>query len=108
MEPFTIKLGSNAPAQSFPDITLSSFTHFLPEQLNLEGQWKVTVSEISYSTVYQNVTEEKFRFFSTETLKIVRILLSGSGSLPFHYGFCYIHDHSNSRRTQLQQKLYHS
>ena len=37
-ESFTMKLVSNASAQLFPDNTLSSFTNFLPEQLNLEGQ----------------------------------------------------------------------
>ena len=34
---FTIELVSNASAQLFPDKTLSSFTNFSPEQLNLEG-----------------------------------------------------------------------
>ena len=39
MESFTIELVSNATAQLFPEKTLSSFTNFLQEQLNLEGQW---------------------------------------------------------------------
>ena len=38
MESFTVELASNASAQLFPDNTLSSFTNFLPEQLNPEGQ----------------------------------------------------------------------
>ena len=63
MESFTIELVSNASAQLFPDITLSSFTNFLPEQLNLDGQWEVAISEISYPSTYQNNTEEKFMFF---------------------------------------------
>ena len=54
---------SNASAQLFPDNTLSSFTNFLPEQLNLEGQWEVAISDISYPSMYQNVTEGKFMFF---------------------------------------------
>ena len=62
MESFTIELVSNASAQLFPDKTLSSFTNFLPEQLNLEGQWEVAISEISYPSMYQNVTEGKFMF----------------------------------------------
>ena len=36
---------------------------FLPEQLNLEGQWEVAIWEISYPSMYQNVTEGKFMFF---------------------------------------------
>ena len=61
MESFTMELVSNA--QLFPDITLSTFTNFLPEQLNLDGQWEVAISEISYPSMYQNVTKEKFMFF---------------------------------------------
>ena len=45
MKSFTIELVSNASAQLFPDKTLSSFTNFLTEQLNLDGQWEVAISE---------------------------------------------------------------
>ena len=62
MEPFTIELVSDASAQPFPDNKLSSFTNFLTEQLNLDGQWEVAISEISYPSMYQNVTEGKFMF----------------------------------------------
>ena len=60
MESFAIELVSNASAQLFPDNTLSSFTNFLTEQLNLEGQLEVAISEISYPSMYQNVTEGNF------------------------------------------------
>ena len=69
MESFTIELVSNASAQLFPDNTLSSFTNFLPEQLNLDGQWEVAISEISYPPMYQNVTEGKFLFFDKKLSK---------------------------------------
>ena len=59
MDSFTIKLVSNASGELFPDNTLSSFTNFLPEQVNLEGQWEV---EISYPSMYQNITEGIFKF----------------------------------------------
>ena len=64
MESFTIEPVSNASAELFPDNTLSSFTNFLPEQLNLDGQWEVSISETSYPSVCQNFTEEKFRFWT--------------------------------------------
>ena len=63
MDSFTIELVSNASGELFPDNTLSSLTNFLPEQLNLEGQWEVAISEISYPSKYQNITEWKFKFF---------------------------------------------
>ena len=69
MESFTIELVSNASAQLFPDNTLSSFTNFSPEQLNLEGQWEVAISEISYPSMYQNNTEGKFMFFDKKLSK---------------------------------------
>ena len=63
MDSFTIELVSNTFGELFPDNTLSSFTNFLPEQVNLEGQWEVEISEISYPSMYQNITEGYFKFF---------------------------------------------
>ena len=69
MESFTIELVSNASEELFPDNTLSSFSNFLPEQLNLEGQWELAISEISYPSMYQNITEGKFKFFDEKLSK---------------------------------------
>ena len=63
MDSFTIELVSNASSQNFPNNTLSSFTNLLPEQANLDGQWEVATSEISYPSMYQNVAEGKFMFY---------------------------------------------
>ena len=62
MDSFIIELVSNASGKLFPDKTLSSFTNFLPEQVNLEGQWEVAISEKSYPSRYQKITEGKFKF----------------------------------------------
>ena len=48
---------------------MSSLTNFLPKQVNLEGQWEVTVSEISYPSMYQNVREGNFLFHDSELSK---------------------------------------
>ena len=61
---------SNASAQLFPDNTLSSFRNFLPKQLNLDGQWELAISEISYPSMYQNVTERKLIFFDKKLSKL--------------------------------------
>ena len=63
MDSFTTELVSNSFGDSFPDNTLSSFTDFLPEQVNLEAQREVAISEISYPSIYQIVTEGKIKFF---------------------------------------------
>ena len=69
MDSFTIELVSNASGDFFTDNTLSSFTNFLPEQVNLEGQWEVAISEISYPSMYQNITEGKFKFSNKKLSK---------------------------------------
>ena len=69
MDSFTIQLVSNASGELFPSNKLSSFTNFLPEQVNLEGQWEVAISEISYPSMYQNITEGKFKFFDEKLSK---------------------------------------
>ena len=80
MESFTMELVSNASAQLLPHKTLSSFTDFLPEQLNLDGQWEVAISEISYPSMYQNVTEGKFMF-------LTRIFQSNQNSITWNLVF---------------------
>ena len=62
MDSFTIELVSNASFNCYPNNCLSSFTNFLPEQIHLKGEWEVAISEISYPSLYQNVTEGKFTF----------------------------------------------
>ena len=69
MDSFTIELVSNASGELFPDNTFSSFTNFLPEQVILEGQWEVAISEISYPSMCQNITEGKFQFLDKELSK---------------------------------------
>ena len=69
MDSFTIELVSNASGELFPNNTLSSFTNFLPEQVNLEGQWEVAISKISYPSMYQKKTEGKFKFFGQKLSK---------------------------------------
>ena len=69
MDSFTVEVVSNASGELFPDNTRSSFTNFLPEQVNLDGQWEVAISEISYPSMYQNITEGYFKFFDEKLTK---------------------------------------
>ena len=73
MVSFTIELVSNASGELFPDNTLSSFTNFLQEQINLEWQWEVAISEISYPSMYQKITEGYFKFFDEKLSKSTSI-----------------------------------
>ena len=69
MDSFTKKLLSNASGKLFTDNTLSFFTNFLPEQVNLEGQWEVAISEIPYPSMYENIKEGYFKFFDKKLSK---------------------------------------
>ena len=115
MELFTIDLVFNAPAQLFPDDTLSSFTNFLLEQLILEGQWEVAISVISYPSINQTVTggslcflitiflsRLKFTIWSPVSTLPLRILLKPwtlSFEKHFHHSESYM-TIKVSRRTQ--------
>ena len=69
MESFTIELLPNASSQLFPNNTLSSFTNFLPEQVNLDGQLEVAISEISYPSMYRNRTDGNLMFYDEKLSK---------------------------------------
>ena len=69
MDSFAIDLVSNASGEFFPDNTLCSFTNFLKEQVKLEGRWEVAISEISYASMYQNITEANSIFFDKKLSK---------------------------------------
>ena len=69
MDSLTIELISNDSVELFPYNTLSFFTKFLPEQVNLEGQWEVAISEISYPSMYHKIMEGNFKFFDEKFLK---------------------------------------
>ncbi len=69
MDSITIELVSNASSQPFPNNTLSSFTNFLPEQVNFDGQWEVAISEISYPSMYQDVRKGKLVFYDEKLSK---------------------------------------
>ena len=64
-----MELVSNASGELFLGTTLSSFTNFLPEPGNLEGQLEVAISAISYPSLYQNITERYFKIFDEKLSK---------------------------------------
>ena len=72
MDSLTIVLVSNAFGDLFQDSTLFVYK-FLPEQVHLEGQWGVAISELSYPSMYQNLTEGHFKFFDEKLSKTTTI-----------------------------------
>ena len=100
IEIFTKKLVSIATAQLLPDNTLRPFTNFLPDQLNLEGQWEVTIPETSYPSIYQNVKGEKFMFFDRK--------LSNCQNSTLTWSYSAITDMVEAMNTLIQERHNHS
>ena len=67
MSSFTVELVSNAPFDCYPNNAISSFTNFLPDQISLDGEWEVPIIELSYPSLYQNVTAGKFFYLHEAT-----------------------------------------
>ena len=102
MDSFTIDLVSNAFGELFPDNTLNSFTNFFTEQVILEGQWEVAISEISYPSRYQNITEGKFKFFDEKLSK-------STSTYSIELGlYTSIGDIVEAMRTPIQEKNNHN
>ena len=47
----------------FPDNTLASFRNFCKEEIALDGDWRVALSEKIFQTKLNNVTDEEFTYF---------------------------------------------
>ena len=70
--------------------------------MNLEGQWEVAVSEISYPSMYQNVTEGKFMFFEKKVSKSPKFYYLKLGLYPS------ITDIVEAMNTLIQERHNHS
>ena len=107
MESFIIELVSTASAQLFPDHRLSSFTNLLAEQLNLEGQWEVAISEKSNTSMYKNV-REKIHVFGQKHSKSPEMNYLEPGIHPSITDFVEAMNNLFDERHNHGEKLYHT
>lgn len=56
-EDFEIYLFSNGSMDIFPENTLASFSNILADTLTLDGTWQVALSEITFPTLIENVSD---------------------------------------------------
>lgn len=61
MESFYLTLLSNSSSKIFPNNRTSRFNVHLNKELNLEGDWCVALTELSYPFTFYNVTEKHNR-----------------------------------------------
>ena len=67
MNSLTVELVSNASFDCYPNNTLSSSTNFLLEQINFEKEWEGAITELSYPSLYQNITDKIFFYLDSAT-----------------------------------------
>ena len=69
MTEFTVHLVSSASMNIFPQNTLSSFKNYFNAEINLEGDWRVALSEIIFPAKINQVNKSDLKIFSSEGLK---------------------------------------
>ena len=68
MNEFTVHLVSSASMNIFPQNTLSSFKNYFNEEISLEGDWRVALSEIIFPAKINQVNKSDLKIFSSEVL----------------------------------------
>ena len=63
---FTITLVSSASMNVFKDNTLANFKNLLSEEINLQGEWRVAVTEITFPTQINNVTDNNIVYYKKD------------------------------------------
>ena len=66
---FTITLVSSAAMNFFNDISLASFKNLLSGNNDLQGEWRVALAEITFSTHINNVTDTKLVYYKKDKVK---------------------------------------
>ena len=63
---FTITLVSPASMNVFKDNTLANFKNLLSEEIYLQGEWRVAVTEIAFPTQINNETDSNIVYFKKD------------------------------------------
>ena len=50
----------------FKDKTLANFKNLLSEEINLQGEWRVAVTEITFPTQINNVTDNNIVYYKKD------------------------------------------
>ena len=66
---FTITLLSSASMNIFIDNSLASFKYLLSENIDQQGEWRVALTEITFPTHINNVTDIKLVYYKKYKVK---------------------------------------
>ena len=84
MHEFTIHLVSSASMDIFPENTLANFKNFFNEEISLQGDWRVALSEIIFPSRINQVNNTRIIKYSSEGNKNhQRSIPSGAVSKPY-------------------------
>ena len=70
METFSVELQFSASSKPYPQNTIPPFTNFLPDQINLEDEREVALTEICFPSKFFNITQESFGISATKRGKV--------------------------------------
>ena len=63
---FTITLDSSASMNVFKDNTLANFKNLLSAEINLQGEWRVAVTEITFPNQINKVTDNNIVYYKKD------------------------------------------
>ena len=90
----------------------SQYTEFFYKLFNRATESGRSVGSWHFGTILPikvpKCRRVKVHVFQQKNFKVLRIILSGTWSVPFHYGYCWSHEQPLSGKTQPQRKLYQS
>ena len=100
----------------FPDNTLASFRNFCKEEITLDGDWRVALSEINFPTKLNNVTDEEFTYFRASEVVASKSNAGNRNTISRpYYGekvfiksgeYTFIEQLINEIKTKLKDKIY--
>ena len=76
---FHLTLPSNASMDCYPNNTVAKYTTKLPRNIDLEGDWEVSLSEISVPVDFHNVSENQCHLKVTTTKNVISTLYVPAG-----------------------------
>ena len=78
---FTVTVVSSASMNIFSENSLANFKNLLNEEINLQGEWKVALTEITLPAHINNVTDTKLIYYkktkSEQVKKLTKIKFPG-------------------------------
>ena len=60
---FTVNLVTSASMNIFSENSWANFKNLLSEEINLQGEWKVALTEITFPAHINNVTDTKLIYY---------------------------------------------